>query len=226
MEFAKAKEPPKEDPEEGEEGGVDDPAPEEESTATFTPVVSLQKVEVRTHEEDEDILHQQRVKLYTYTERMLDKGTGIKTWVEKGVGDIKILKHRESNRIRVLMRQDKTMKILINHFLDHRIGINLHPGSDKAWVWICLDFATGELIETTFSAKFNNKGVANEFKEAFVSGQAEMKALVEGLDSKQGAAEADEAAAALSSLSVKSEGGSAESAEEPTPTSASNNDDI
>lgn len=220
MEFA-AK--PKEDPDEGEDAGGDGPAPEEESTAEFVPVVNLQKVEVKTLEEEEDILHQQRVKLYIYGEKMLDKGTGNKQWVERGVGDIKLLKHRETNRIRVLMRQDKTMKILVNHFLDPRIGINLHPGTDKAWVWICLDFASGELLETTFSARFNNKGVANEFNEAFVKGQAEMKILMDGLDSKEGAAEADEAAAAISSLSVKSEEVEKTEAVEAPP---SNNDDI
>ena len=33
-----------------------------------------------------------RAKLFTYSESMLDKGTGKKSWNEKGVGDIKILK--------------------------------------------------------------------------------------------------------------------------------------
>lgn len=32
---------------------------EEESTATFTPVVQLEKVEVKTHEEDEDVVYKQ-----------------------------------------------------------------------------------------------------------------------------------------------------------------------
>ena len=35
------------------------PAPEEESTATFTPVIKLETVEVKTFEEDEDIVYQQ-----------------------------------------------------------------------------------------------------------------------------------------------------------------------
>lgn len=44
----------------GEEGADGDPtaatAPEEESTAQFEPVVQLEEVEVKTHEEDEEIL--------------------------------------------------------------------------------------------------------------------------------------------------------------------------
>lgn len=33
-----------------------------------------------------------RAKLFIYGETMLDKGTGNKTWREKGVGDMKFLK--------------------------------------------------------------------------------------------------------------------------------------
>jgi hypothetical protein len=32
---------------------------QEESTATFTPVVQLEAVEIKTHEEDEDVVYKQ-----------------------------------------------------------------------------------------------------------------------------------------------------------------------
>ena len=51
------------------------PVPEEESTATFTPVVQLEVVEVKTHEEDEEVVYKQRGKLFIYGETMLDKGS-------------------------------------------------------------------------------------------------------------------------------------------------------
>lgn len=60
----------------GGEEGDNGPAPEEESTATFTPVVQLEVVEVKTHEEDEAVVYKQRGKLYIYGETMLDKGEG------------------------------------------------------------------------------------------------------------------------------------------------------
>ena len=63
------------------------------------------------YEEEEDIKYCQRSKLYTFSESMLNKGTGKKTWNERGIGEIKILKHKESGRLRVLMRQEKTKKI-------------------------------------------------------------------------------------------------------------------
>lgn len=89
-----------------------------------------------------------RGKLFVFGETMLDKGTGNKTWRERGVGDCKFLKHRETNRIRVLMRQEKTMKIIINHFLDPRIVLTPNVGSDRSWVWVAFDFSDGKLEET------------------------------------------------------------------------------
>ena len=59
--------------------GDNGPAPEEESTATFTPVVQLEVVEVKTHEEDETVVYKQRGKLFIYGETMLDKGEVIAT---------------------------------------------------------------------------------------------------------------------------------------------------
>lgn len=34
-----------------------------------------------------------RGKLFTYGETLLDKGTGVKSWKERGVGDIRFLKY-------------------------------------------------------------------------------------------------------------------------------------
>lgn len=59
-------------------------------------------------------------------------------------------RHRETSHIRVLMRQEKTMKIIVNHFLDPRIVLTPNAGAtDKSWVWVAFDFSDGtELVET------------------------------------------------------------------------------
>mmetsp|Transcript_10884 Transcript_10884/g.17721 ORF Transcript_10884/g.17721 Transcript_10884/m.17721 type:complete len:227 (+) Transcript_10884:68-748(+) len=195
------------------EGEDDGPAPEEESTATFTPVVQLESVEVKTHEEDEDVVYKQRAKLFVYGETMLDKGTGTKSWKERGIGDMRFLKHKESNRIRVLMRQEKTMKVIANHFLDPRITLVPNAGNEKSWVWVAFDFADEELVETTFAIRFGTPEIAQEYKAEFEKAQEEMKQLLAGEDAAEGAAEADAAADAVAALNVKSEAPEAAEAE-------------
>ena len=39
-------------------------------------------------------------------------------WKQRGTGDIKILKHKTTGRFRVVMRQEKTLKLVANHRLD------------------------------------------------------------------------------------------------------------
>lgn len=51
--------------------------------------------------------------------------------------------------------------------------------------------------------RFKTAEMAQEFHKEFLRGQEEMKKLLEGSDSKEGAAEADEAAKALETLKVE-----------------------
>lgn len=36
-------------------------------------------------------------------------------WKERGVGTVKLLKHNETSKVRLVMRQSKTLKICANH---------------------------------------------------------------------------------------------------------------
>lgn len=36
-------------------------------------------------------------------------------WKERGAGTVKLLKHKESGKVRLVMRQSKTLKICANH---------------------------------------------------------------------------------------------------------------
>ena len=36
-------------------------------------------------------------------------------WKERGVGTVKLLKHKETGKVRLVMRQSKTLKICANH---------------------------------------------------------------------------------------------------------------
>ena len=113
--------------------------------------VKLEEVDVKSAEEDEEILCTYRSKLFLYGETLLDKGTGVKSWKERGIGEARILCHREHQRLRVLMRQENSMKAIANHALDPRIKLEPNAGSDRSWVWSCYDFADGELVEKVFA---------------------------------------------------------------------------
>ena len=39
-------------------------------------------------------------------------------WKERGTGDIRILKHKVSKQERVVMRQEKTFKLILNHIIN------------------------------------------------------------------------------------------------------------
>jgi len=178
----------------------EDKVKEEESTATFEPVVKLDEVETKNGEEDEETLYSMRSKLFVFGETLLDVGTGNKSWRERGIGEVKILRHREHQRTRVLMRQEKTMKIIANHALDPRITLEPNAGSDRSWVWSAFDFADGELVETVFALRFVDSEIAAGFLEKFQECQKDMEKLLSGEDSAEGKEEADEAAEAISSL--------------------------
>ena len=50
-------------------------------------------------------------------------------WKERGVGEVKILKHGDKGTYRVLMRRDKTFKICANHYSKYLLLKNLNSQS-------------------------------------------------------------------------------------------------
>ena len=36
-------------------------------------------------------------------------------WKERGTGDLRLLKHKETGKVRLVMRRDKTLKVCANH---------------------------------------------------------------------------------------------------------------
>ena len=154
----------------------------------FFTKVQLEEVDVESGEEEEEVVYVQRGKLFLYGETLLDVGSGNKQWKERGIGDIRILKHREHQRMRVLMRQEKTMKVIVNHALDPRIKLTSNAESDRSWFWSAFDFTSGVLLETVFSIRFADSEIANDFKKIFEENQKEMDKILAGEDSASGSA--------------------------------------
>jgi Ran-binding protein 1 len=162
--------------------------------------VTLDEIEVKNGEEEEEVVLKMRAKLFVYGETLLDVGTGVKSWKERGVGEVRILRHREHQRLRLLMRQEKTMKVIANHAMDPRIALEPNVGSDRSWVWSAFDFADGELVETVFAMRFADSDVAKEFKDKFIACQQEMEAVLAGEDKPDEDGAAAEVAEALGTL--------------------------
>ena len=75
----------------------------------FEPVHKLEnQVETSTGEEGEDQLFKMRAKLFRFEREN-------KEWKERGTGDLRLLKHKHSGKVRLIMRRDKTLKVCANH---------------------------------------------------------------------------------------------------------------
>ena len=142
----------------------------------------MEDEEIVLEVEDEEIVLDVRSRCFIYGETLLDKGTGNKTWRERGTGQARILRHREHGRLQILIRQEKTTKVIINHVIDPRIILEHDPGSDRSWVWSAFDFAEGELVETVFALLFADSDIAGSFKDGFLQAQEEMERVLAGKD--------------------------------------------
>jgi E3 SUMO-protein ligase RanBP2 len=131
----------------------------------FQPVIPLpDKVPLCTGEEDEDVVYCHRAKLFRFTGG---------EWKERGVGDIKLLKHRSTHKVRLLMRRDQVLKLCLNHFL--KPEMTFVEKDEKTWLWIAPDYSEGHVQEEKFAVRFKNKEIASEFKQAIDKAQADLR---------------------------------------------------
>ena len=140
----------------GDEGGAEE---EYEPDVHFKPVVPLPElVETKTGEEEEEILFSHRAKLFRFVSET-------KEWKERGIGDFKILKHKESGKVRFLMRREQVLKVCCNHFLSTSMEFKPLSSSDKAWQWSAPDFSEGEVVNELLAVKFKTAELANDWKK-------------------------------------------------------------
>jgi len=156
-------------------------APEEEAQVEFEPLVKLEEVKTQTHEEDETVLFKMRAKLFRWESDSWEKE--VKMWKERGTGDVRFLQHKETRKVRLLMRREKTMKICANFFVAPTIKITENAGSDRSWVWQCIDFSEEKTDVSTLAIRFANSENAQKFKEQFLEAQTANKELPVAEDS-------------------------------------------
>ena len=66
-------------------------------------------METKTNEEAEEQTFKMRAKLFKFDRESRE-------WKERGTGDVRLLKHRENLKTRLVMRRDKTLKVCANHY--------------------------------------------------------------------------------------------------------------
>jgi len=149
---------------------------EEEVTAVYgwTPSITLEVCDsIATGEESEEQLYCQRSKLYRFKDG---------EWKERGLGEAKLLKNKESGRVRFLLRQEKTGKVVSNHYLIDKkpyCQLQLNADSEKIWVWCAQDFSDGELAVEQLALKFGTVELAKQFQEAFEKAKSENAKVLE-----------------------------------------------
>jgi len=111
-----------------------------------------------------------RAKLFRYAKEE-------KEWKERGTGEVKLLKHKQTGKIRVLMRRDKTLKICANHYVSPLMDLQPNIGSDKSWVYsVPADYSDdAPAINETLAIRFANPENAQKFKTAFEEAKEVMK---------------------------------------------------
>ncbi|ELK30137.1 E3 SUMO-protein ligase RanBP2 [Myotis davidii] len=139
----------------------------------FEPIVSLPEVEVKSGEEDEEILFKERAKLYRWDR-------DVNQWKERGVGDIKILWHTLKNYYRILMRRDQVFKVCANHVITKTMELKPLNVSNNALVWTASDYADGEAKVEQLAVRFKTKEMADCFKRKFEECQQNLLKLQKG----------------------------------------------
>merc|ERR1712150_349130 len=137
-----------------------------ENEPYFEPIVKLDEVEVKTGEEDDEVLFVSRAKLYRYVGA---------EWKERGLGDIKILRSGASGRARVLMRRENIHKLCANHYILDWMSMSKMAGKENTRIWVAFDDTMDDDTEPTkqqFCVRFKEADTAPEFETVFMANRA------------------------------------------------------
>jgi len=146
---------------------------ERDAGVHFDPVVHLDVIQTVSSEENENEIFKMRAKLFRFDSEN-------KEWKERGVGDVRFLEHKNTHRVRILMRQEKTLKVRLNHYVTPGLELDPMSSSDRAWKWYCPnDFADEEPHPDLFAIRFANHENALKFRDAFEDAIARNAKLME-----------------------------------------------
>lgn len=148
-----------------------DPCPD------FKPIVPLPaEVIVTTGEEDETVIFSSRAKLFRFVD---------KQWKERGLGEMKLLKHNTTGKVRVLMRREQVHKVCANHIITPEMEISPMKNETKAYIWVANDFAEETVVLEKFCIRFKTADIAKHFYEIFEKARQESETASIKIEHKQ-----------------------------------------
>jgi hypothetical protein len=151
--------------------------PEEEVKIEGDGKCSLPVSKIDSGESDEDLIYKGRARLFRFRDN---------EWKERGTGDVKLLRHKTQKKIRFLLRQDKTLKVVANFLLSENPLCELkpHQGSDKMFYFMAFDCSEDEHVVEKFVIKLGNAEKAKDFKEKFEAAKLFNKLVKEGKENE------------------------------------------
>lgn len=136
----------------------------EDEEQEFQPPCSLQIcTNLSTGEEDETEICVHRAKMFRFHAAK---------WKERGIGDARLLKNSETGRVRFLMRQERTFKVIGNHYVTNQSPYcDLQPLSESNlfWVWKARNAIDDTVVDETIALKFDTVEQAETFAQMFSS---------------------------------------------------------
>ena len=138
-----------------------DDDPEVEANINFQPIVSLPETySVKSWDDNAQTLFCHRAKLFRFDEPT-------KQWKERGIGDMKIVQHHQTMKVRLIMRRDQILKLCCNHYLTKEMRLK-RLQTDRSWMWFTpSDFSDDKLQPENLAIRFKHDDVGLEFKRIF-----------------------------------------------------------
>lgn len=152
--------------------------PEEEVGIGGDKKLNLENVVIQTGEEKEECIFKMRAKIFRWRNG---------EWKERGTGESKLLRHKDSKRIRYVLRQDKTLKPAANFIVSEvepLCKLESHQGSDKMFIFRAYDCSDEEPAFEKFVIKLGNAENGGKFKAAFEAAREFNKMIKEGKESE------------------------------------------
>lgn len=146
-----------------DDGDADSKTNTESSEVSEHPSVKLQKQDVKSGEEGEEVVYQVNAKLY----QLVDVKEG---WKERGVGAIKINKNIKSNKYRLIMRSRALLKVILNINLVKGLTISKgFPSSLQSEKFIRIICINEDKTPVQYALRTGKKELADELYDKIQS---------------------------------------------------------